>query len=62
MKKHAGHAKAKKHMEKASHHMEMAHKAMGKVGSSGEEVKMAKKGDYKGNKAKKSNKPVESKK
>lgn len=60
--KHQGHAKAKAHMAKAEHHMSMAHKAMGKVGSAKEEVKMAKKGDYKGNKAKKTEKPVESKK
>lgn len=55
MKEH--HKKAKHHMEKAhahhekaAHHHEMAKKAMGKVGTSAEEAKMAKKGNKKGSK------------
>lgn len=48
MKEH--HKKAKHHMEKAEKHMEMAKKAIGKVGTSKEEMKMAKKGDKKGSK------------
>jgi len=53
--KHSHHKKAAHHMkkaemhhEKAAKHHEMAKKAMGKVGTTGEEMKMSKKGDKKG--------------
>ena len=56
MKKSKYHLAAEKHMEKAAHHNDMARKSMAKCGTAGEELKMAKKGDYKGNSAKKTKK------
>lgn len=57
MKGRKGHHTAKHHMEKAAEHHqkaakhhEMAKKAMGKIGTVGEEEKMAKKGSKKGSK------------
>jgi hypothetical protein len=44
------HAKAGHHHEKAEHHHEMAKKAMGKIGSDAEEMKMARKATKKGSK------------
>jgi hypothetical protein len=64
-KKHGAHhhmAKAMEHMKDAHLAMKMAKKATGKVGSAKEEKGMARKGDYRGNSAKRTNKPNESKK